>query len=209
MGKDATLVRYDAGTFGAGAGFGFCFPPILIGPVPVQICIGGSFRVEGRFAIGYDTSGLRKVLEGGTGTHLLDGIFIDDYDANGAEVPEVKFTGTVYAEGAVSVYIFKVGIRGEIIFTTDLDLHEDDPQDGKLRIEEIISQAQQPALPVRRAAARSRRRSRPSSRSTSSSRPSSSRSRSSGSPCSNSTSTSASRSHRSSPMSTRWPAIES
>ncbi|HSL11509.1 MAG TPA: calcium-binding protein [Actinomycetota bacterium] len=139
MGKDATLVHYDAGSFGAGAGFGFCFPPILIGPVPVQICIGGSFRVEGRFAMGYDTSGLRKVLAGGTGTHLLDGIYFDDYDANGVDVPEVKFTGTVYAEGAVSVYIFKVGIRGEIIFTTGLNLHEDAPQDGKLRIEEIVS----------------------------------------------------------------------
>ena len=112
--------------------------------MPVQICIGGSFRVEGRFAIGYDTSGLRKVLEGGTGTHLLDGIFLDDYNAAGAEVPEVKFIGTVYAEGAVSVYIFKVGIRGEIIFTTSLDLHEDDPQDGKLRIEEIISRLSNP-----------------------------------------------------------------
>ena len=139
MGKDATLIHYDAGSFGAGAGFGFCFPPIVIGPVPVQICIGGSFRVEGRFAMGYDTSGLRKVLAGGTGTHLLDGIYFDDYDSNGADVPEVKFTGTVYAEGAVSVYIFKVGIRGEIIFTTGLNLHEDAPQDGKLRIEEIIS----------------------------------------------------------------------
>ncbi len=139
MGKDATLVHYDAGSFGAGAGFGFCFPPILIGPVPVQICIGGSFRVEGRFAMGYDTSGLRKVLAGGSGTHLLDGIYFDDYDANGVDVPEVKFTGTVYAEGAVSVYIFKVGIRGEIIFTTGLNLHEDPPQDGKLRIEEIVS----------------------------------------------------------------------
>ncbi|MDQ3176375.1 MAG: hypothetical protein M3Q72_02360 [Actinomycetota bacterium] len=144
MGKDATLVRYDAGTFGAGAGFGFCFPPILIGPVPVQICIGGSFRVEGRFAIGYDTSGLRKVLAGGTGTHLLDGIFLDDYDVNKVDVPEVKFIGTVYAEGAVSVYIFKVGIRGEIIFTTELNLHEDDPKDGKLRIEEIISRLANP-----------------------------------------------------------------
>ena len=139
MGKDATLIHYDAGSFGAGAGFGFCFPPILIGPVPVQICIGGSFRVDGRFAMGYDTSGLRKVLAGGTGTHLLDGIFFDDYDANGVDVPEVKFTGTVYAEGAVSVYIFKVGIRGEIIFTTGLNLHEDAPQDGKLRIEEVIA----------------------------------------------------------------------
>ena len=84
------------------------------------------------------------MLEGGTGTHLLDGIFLDDYNAAGAEVPEVKFIGTVYAEGAVSVYIFKVGIRGEIIFTTSLDLHEDDPQDGKLRIEEIISRLSNP-----------------------------------------------------------------
>ncbi len=94
--------------------------------------------------MGYDTSGLRKVLAGGTGTHLLDGIFFDDYDVNGNEVPEVKFIGTVYAEGAVSVYIFKVGIRGEIIFTTLLDLHEDAPQDGKLRIEEIISRLANP-----------------------------------------------------------------
>jgi Ca2+-binding RTX toxin-like protein len=139
MGKDTTLVEYDAGTFGAGAGFDFCFPPILIGPVPVQICIGGSFRVDGRFAMGYDTSGLRKVLSGGSGTHLLDGIFLDDYDSNGVDVPEIKFTGTVYAEGAVSVYIFKVGIRGEIIFTAGLNLHEDQPQDGKLRIEEIVA----------------------------------------------------------------------
>ena len=125
MGKDATLIHYDAGSFGAGAGFGFCFPPIVIGPVPIQICIGGSFRVEGRFAMGYDTSGLRKVLAGGQGTHLLDGIYFDDYDANGVDVPEVKFTGRVYAEGSVSVYIFKVGIRGEIIFTMGLNLHED------------------------------------------------------------------------------------
>ena len=45
----------------------------------------------------------------------------------------------MYAEGSVSVYIFKVGIRGEIIFTMGLNLHEDHPQDGKLRIEEIVS----------------------------------------------------------------------
>ena len=139
MGQDATLVHYDAGTFGAGAGFGFCFPPIIIGPLPIQICIGGSFRVEGRFAMGYDTSGLRKVLEGGTGTHLLDGIYFDDYNAQGVDVPEIAFTGRVYAEGSVSVYIVKVGIRGEIIFTMGLDLHEDPPQDGKIRIEEIVT----------------------------------------------------------------------
>ena len=144
MGKDVTLIRYDAGTFKAGAGFGYCFPPLLIGPVPVEICIGGSFEVSGRFAMGYDTSGMRKLLEGGTGTALLDGIFIDDYDADGEEVPEIKFTGTVYAEGAVSVDIIKVGIRGEIIFTTNLDLDDRPNPDGKLRIEEIIDKLSNP-----------------------------------------------------------------
>ncbi len=208
MGKDATLVRYDAGTFGAGAGFGFCFPPILIGPVPVQICIGGSFRVEGRFAMGYDTSGLRKVLEGGSGEHLLDGIFLDDYDVNGDEVPEVKFIGTVYAEGAISVYIFKVGIRGEVIFTTNLDLHEDNPQDGKLRIEEIVSRLSNPMclfdITGKIEAALSAFVEIDLFLTSSSSR-----SRSSGSPCSNSTSTSVRQSHQCSRASRRLPASRS
>ena len=179
MGEDATLIRYDAGTFKAGAGFGYCFPPLLIGPVPVEICIGGSFEVAGRFAMGYDTSGIRKLLEGGSGTALLDGIFIDDYNAAGEEVPEITFTGTVYAEGAVSVAIISVGIRGEIIFTTNLDLDDRPNPDGKLRIEEIIT-----SCPTRSACsssrARSTRRSPPSSRSTCSSSPNASRSRSSG-----------------------------
>jgi Ca2+-binding RTX toxin-like protein len=144
MGQDVTLVRYDAGTLKAGAGFGYCFPPILIGPVPVEICIGGSFEVAGRFAMGYDTSGIRKLLEGGSGTALLDGIFIDDYNAAGEEVPEISFTGTVYAEGAVTVAIISVGVRGEIIFTTNLDLDDRPNPDGKLRIEEIINRLSNP-----------------------------------------------------------------
>ena len=144
MGQDVTLVRYDAGTLKAGAGFGYCFPPLLIGPIPVEICIGGSFEVAGRFAIGYDTSGIRKVLEGGSGVALLDGIFIDDYNAAGEEVPEITFTGTVYAEGAVSVAIISVGIRGEIIFTTNLDLDDRPNPDGKLRIEEIVNRLSNP-----------------------------------------------------------------
>ena len=144
MGQDVTLIRYDAGTLRAGAGFGYCFPPLLIGPIPVEICIGGSFEVAGRFAMGYDTSGIRKVLEGGSGTALLDGIFIDDYNAAGEEVPEITFTGTVYAEGAASIAIISVGIRGEIIFTTNLDLDDRPNPDGKLRIEEIVNKLSNP-----------------------------------------------------------------
>ena len=163
MGKDATLVHYDAGTFGAGAGFGFCFPPILIGPVPVQICIGGSFRVEGRFAMGYDTSGpaqgARRRLPARTCSTASSSTTTTP---TATTCPEVKFTGTVYAEGAVSVYIFKVGIRGEIIFTTGLDLRRR-PNHGRQATDRGDRlQARQPDLSLRRARARSRRRYRPS-----------------------------------------------
>ena len=44
--------------------------------------------------------------------HLLDGIFIDDLDASGTDVPEIQFIGTVYAEGAASIAIISVGMRG-------------------------------------------------------------------------------------------------
>ena len=144
MGKDATLVRYDAGTFKAGAGFGFCFPPILIGPVPVQICIGGSFEVQGRFAMGYDTSGLRKVLEGGTGTTSSTASSWTTTTPTSRRCRRSSSSAPSTPKAPSCVYIFKVGIRGEIIFTTSLDLHEDAPTDGKLRIEEIISRLNNP-----------------------------------------------------------------
>ncbi|MDH3540831.1 MAG: hypothetical protein OEP52_12585, partial [Acidimicrobiia bacterium] len=76
LGEDITLIRYDFGPLEASAGFSYNFPPILIGPVPIAIGVGGSVTVKGRFAVGYDTSGLRKVLSGGSATHLFDGIFI-------------------------------------------------------------------------------------------------------------------------------------
>ena len=144
MGQDQTLVRYEAGTLRARAGFGYSFPPIMAGPIPVVISLGGEFEVRGRFAIGYDTSGLRKVMEGGSGTHLLDGIFIDDHDAAGNDVPEIQFIGTVYAEGAASIAIISVGVRGALIFTTSLDLDDRPTPDGKLRIEEIVSKLNNP-----------------------------------------------------------------
>ena len=110
----------------------------------MQICIGGSFRVEGRFAIGYDTSGLRKVLEGGTGTHLLDGIFFDDYNAAGARcrrssssapsTPRAPSAST--SSRSASAERSSSRPRSTSTKTT--------PQDGKLRIEEIISRLSNP-----------------------------------------------------------------
>ena len=65
VGHDATLIRWDAGTLEAKAGFSYDFGPIMVGPVPITITIGGEIGIRGRFAIGYDTSGIRKLLDGG------------------------------------------------------------------------------------------------------------------------------------------------
>ena len=144
MGQDITLVRYDFGPLEASAGFSYNFPPIMIGPVPIAIGVGGSVTVRGRFAVGYDTSGLRKVLSGGSGMYLFDGIFIDDLDVNGVDVPEISFIGEVYAQAAVSVGIASAGIVAGLRITVDLNLNDSPEPDGKLRIEEIFNKLQNP-----------------------------------------------------------------
>lgn len=144
MGQDITLVRYDVGPLQATAGFSYNFPPIMVGPIPIAIGVGGSVTVKGRFVIGYDTSGLRKVLSGGSGMYLFDGIFLDDLDINGVDVPEVSFIGEVYAQAGVSIGIASAGIVAGLRITVDLNLDDSPSPDGKLHIEEIFNKLSNP-----------------------------------------------------------------
>ena len=144
VGRDAVLIRWDAGTLEAEAGFSYDFGPIMVGPVPITITIGGDIGVRGRFAIGYDTSGIRKLLDGGSGFALFDGIFIDDLDSKGNDVPEIEFFGRVFAGAAVDLVIISAGVRGGIELTFSLDLDDRPDPDGKLRIEEIVEKLANP-----------------------------------------------------------------
>lgn len=142
LGIDATLLRVDFGTLSASAGFSYSYYTVFvtpIGPIPVEFIVGGEVSISGRFAMGYDTRGLRHALSGEsfTGEALLDGIFLDDYDADGNEVPELTFSATFYAGAAVSIRIVKVGLDMGVTFTVDLDLNDPNP-DGKMYIEEIM-----------------------------------------------------------------------
>jgi Ca2+-binding RTX toxin-like protein len=144
VGRDAVLIRWDAGTLEAKAGFSYDFGPIMVGPVPITITIGGEVGVRGRFAIGYDTSGIRQLLAGGSGLALFDGIFIDDLDANGKDVPEIQFFGRVFAGASVDLVIVSAGVRGGIELTFSLDLDDRPDPDGKLRILEIVDKLANP-----------------------------------------------------------------
>ncbi len=116
----------------------------MVGPVPITISIGGEIGIRGRFAIGYDTVGIRKLIDGGNAAALLDGIFIDDLDAQGNDVNELEFFGRVWAGASVDLVIISAGVKGGIELTFGLNLNDSPDPDGKLRIEEILDKLQNP-----------------------------------------------------------------
>ena len=123
---------------------GYEFGPIFFGPFPVTAEVGLAFTAEARFAMGYDTRGLRQVIAGGNPIKLFNGIFIDDLDANGLDVDEWKLTFRVSAEAALDLVIVEAGVYGGVdaILTGNLD---DSPNpDGKLYIEEIVDKISNP-----------------------------------------------------------------
>jgi|GEM_PF-2292937 len=145
LGQDVVLVRFDAGILRGTAGFQYTYGPFFVGPIPVEVSIGGSATLQARFAMGYDTSGIRQVLDGGSGSALIDGIFIDDLDTNGNDVPEISLIGQVSAGAGVSLGIVAAGIEGGVRMTTDLNLDDRPDPDGKLRISEIANKLHNPA----------------------------------------------------------------
>ena len=140
VGENATLVRFDPGAFGVSASLEYSWGPFMAGPVPVDISIGGTIGLSARFAVGYDTRGIMNVLKQDRDSFdpsaLADGIFIDDLDLAGTDVPEITLTFVVTLGASVSVSIFKVGLYGGVGITIAFDLVDPD-NDGKLYIDEI------------------------------------------------------------------------
>ncbi len=154
LGQDVTVVRMDFGTFEAGVSEGYEFGPIFIGPFPVTAEVGLAFSGEARFAMGYDTRGLRLVLDGGDATKLFNGIFIDDLDDMGRDVDEWKLTFRVSAEASLDVLIAEAGVYGGVDSTLSGNLDDnpdldgdgvrDGTPDGKLYIDEIVDRLSNP-----------------------------------------------------------------
>ncbi len=144
LGQDVTIVRMDFGTFKASVSEGYEFGPIFIGPFPVTAEVGLAFTAEARFAMGYDTRGLRQVISGGSAIKLFNGIFIDDLDADGLDVDEWKLTFRVYAEAALDVLIVEAGVYGGVDATLSGNLDDRPNPDGKLYIEEIVDKLSNP-----------------------------------------------------------------
>lgn len=149
IGQDVPLVRFDAGPLFIEKGFHFQYP---IGPF--MLYIGGNARLQGHLAVGFDTFGIRQGLEAydrGNGAGpvlaagLLGGLYIDDYNLAGEDVPEALLTARLTAGAGVGIPGFSVNVEGSVKGHVDLDL---DDADGKVRMSEIIARMQQNPNPL-------------------------------------------------------------
>lgn len=159
VGEDITLVRFASGPLKAEFGFSQSFGPIAVGPIPVSIVISGSASIEGRFAVGYDTKGVRQLVQAITSDDgpdvsflqgfgfLFNGLFLDDLNSAGQDVPEIRLVVEFAAGAAVDLVIISAGVEGGVRATLDLNLHDGgffnpippENLDGKLRLDEIAS----------------------------------------------------------------------
>lgn len=145
LGKDVPLVYFDAGKLEVKRGFQFSYP---LGPA--RLYIGGSAGVSGHLAAGFDTYGLRKAFElvsdddptnNGAWSitkGLLQGLYLDDFDQSGKDVPEIKFTASLSAGASVGIPGLEAGAEGGVEGAAEFNLRTDSA--GKLRYTHIAEQ---------------------------------------------------------------------
>lgn len=164
LGKDVTLIHFDAGNLEASVTIPIELGP-PIGPIPISVGITIQLGIRGHFAVGYDTKGIRKAVEVLTNddpsddglfnlvASLFQGIGIDDRlrvdgEPTGEDIPEITLFGSVTAKAALDILIAEAGIRGGVAAELRANLHDggfphgsEKPEnlDGVLRIDEIIS----------------------------------------------------------------------
>ena len=130
----------------AKAGFGYTFPPIMAGPIPIAISIGGSVRGQGpvRDRVRHERSaqGARGRLRRAT-------------CSTASSSTTSRPTAQRSRPNRADRHRLRRGRRFDLdhlgrrprralIFTTSLDLDDSPNADGKLHIEEISQQALQP-----------------------------------------------------------------
>ncbi len=150
---EASYFRLDLGSLVAQVAYTKRFGPIMAGPVPIVPFVGGSISVEGRLAMGFDSRPQTLAVESLSnpgdvdglieaygrfdgGDIITEGFYLDDLDADGVDVPEVKIVTTLEAGAGVSIGIVTAGLKGGITLTINLDIN-DPNDDGRLRTAEI------------------------------------------------------------------------
>jgi Ca2+-binding RTX toxin-like protein len=147
VGGDPTLALWESGVLRAGFGTSYTFPPIFVGPVPISIVLSMSASIGGQVGIGYDTYGVRRAVEafidgggpsvGDSVSLLFQGVFLNDWDAQKVDVPEIVLSAEFAAGAGVTLGIVSAGLELGLRSTIDMNLR-DNSGTGKVRIDQII-----------------------------------------------------------------------
>ena len=136
FGKDVDLAVFDAGTLRAENGFDYFY-----GLPFAKVGIRGSASVEGHLALSYDTAGIRRTIASKPLTWsslgaLVHGFGINDLDADGNDVPEIRLDASLSLYAYAGVPGANVTAEGGVEGFLQADLIDPD-KDGKVRYDEI------------------------------------------------------------------------
>ena len=158
MKKDVGLVEYSTGwynAYGYANQWGTSVPLVSVLGATLMLDLGLRLEIKlgGGITAGYDTHGINQLvkeaggwgnvlntLSGASAKTLLAGLYLNDRNSSGADVPEARFAIGVGAYGGVSISVVVASIGGGVWVTggvtIDFDLNEnlDTDHDGKLRI---------------------------------------------------------------------------
>lgn len=140
IGEPVRLVEWRMPTFK----FKFTYVQKIPIYPPLYAQFGGTVGADINIGFGYDTYGIQKFIssEDKNFLDILDGFYVLDFDAAGNELPELRLYGELFAGASISIGPVSVGVQGGLGFELIFDLN-DVNDDGKVRVSEIIANAQQ------------------------------------------------------------------
>ncbi|MEO1528197.1 MAG: right-handed parallel beta-helix repeat-containing protein, partial [Planctomycetota bacterium] len=121
----------------------FDFPlDVSFGPPFLNLHLFGGVSGKLDIAMGYDTEGIRRLVESGfeSPEDLLMGFYIADTDdgtAGGRDVPEALIHASINATGRLGVPGFSVEAGGGVLGRLDANFRDND-NDGRVRIDELV-----------------------------------------------------------------------
>ncbi|MEM7806581.1 MAG: calcium-binding protein, partial [Planctomycetota bacterium] len=126
LGRDVDLIEFDVPKLQIEFGFDQFYP--IIGPIGATF--RGNIGASADLTFGLDSAAFLD------GNNILDGLFVDDLDASGRDVTEVRLFGSITAGASFNLKVAEAGVDGGIFATVDLNLN-DPNNDGKVRLQEI------------------------------------------------------------------------
>lgn len=141
IGQEANLFTYTSPRMEAGWNASGRVP--IPGLPGIFVELGGSISFGGQLTFGYDTVGIKNVLDGNGLASAFDGFFVADTanpDGSGEDIGEAFIKGEVTLAVVADGGVIEISGGGALTATAEFNLR-DLNNDGKVRADEIVAAA--------------------------------------------------------------------